>query len=61
MTTKTETVELNRHDGHRLLDEVAQRRLNMTADEFLAAHDAGNLDREDPAVLDVEILIPFAR
>jgi hypothetical protein len=58
---RTEVVELNHADGFRLLDKVARRKLSMSAEEFLKAHDEGRLDREDPAVLDVEILIPFAR
>ena len=58
---QTEVAELDHADGLRLLDDVARRKLNMSAEEFLAAYDEGRLDRSDLAVLEVEILIPFAR
>lgn len=56
-----EVIELTREEGAALLDEAAQRKLGISGDEFLCLHDAGKLDLEDQRVLDVEILIPFAR
>ena len=59
--SKSQTVELDRSQGHDFLEREAQAKLGMSADEFLDLHDAGKLDRSNQAVLDVEILIPFAR
>lgn len=54
-------VELNHDQGAQFLDREARAKLGMSGAEFLRRHDEGSLDRRDQAVLDVEILIPFAR
>lgn len=56
-----DVIELTREEGMELLDEAARRKLGISAEEFLRRHDAGELDQDDLAVLDLEILIPFAR
>jgi hypothetical protein len=61
MRHRSQTIELDRAKGHDFLDREARAKLGISADEFLRLHDAGALDRTDQAVLDVEILIPFAR
>jgi hypothetical protein len=56
-----EVIELTRQEGMELLDEAARRKLGISGEDFLRRHDAGELDQDDLAVLDLEILIPFAR
>lgn len=57
----TKTVELDRRAGKRLLNEAAKRHLGMTGTEFLRKYDAGQLPKDDFNVLEVSMLIPFAR
>jgi hypothetical protein len=54
-------VEIDHSEGYKLLDKAARSKLGMTGEEFLQAYDRGDLDRSELAVLEVEILIPFAR
>lgn len=61
MATRDAVVELDRQQGAAFLDREARARLGISGSEFLRRHDNGALDRDDQAVLDVEILIPFAR
>jgi hypothetical protein len=61
MTSVTEGVrQLDRTEGRRLVDREARRVLGVGVDEFLARYDAGELDLDDPDVLDLVLLIPFA-
>jgi hypothetical protein len=57
----THVVEVTPDEGAALLDAAARDKLHISGEEFLRRYDAGELDREDLAVLDVEILVPFAR
>jgi hypothetical protein len=54
--------EITRAEGRRLLNKAARRWLGMSAAEFLKAWDRGKFaDREDLAVEQVAMLIPFVR
>lgn len=45
-----------------MLDRAAREVLNMSGEEFLERHDAGEFaDPDDPAITRVAMLIPFAR
>ena len=57
----THVVEVTPDEGAALLDAAARDKRHISGEEFLRRYDAGELDREDLAVLDVEILVPFAR
>lgn len=54
--------ELTAEEGRELFDRAARRYLNMSGDEFIRAWDAGEFDDpEQPDVIRVAMLIPFAR
>jgi hypothetical protein len=55
--------ELNEQEAWDLLDRRARFYLNMSADEFMHAWDAGefNEDADRPEVMRVAMLLPFAR
>ena len=55
--------ELTLEEGWELLDREARRYLNLGAEEFLAAWEAGKYDNEPERseVIYVAMLIPFAR
>lgn len=54
--------ELDAREGWELLDRQARQRLGMSAEEFVRAWDAGEFDgRDDAAVIDVALLLPFGR
>jgi hypothetical protein len=54
--------EMSRDEGRQLLDEAARRNLGMTAEEFLAAWDAGRFsDNDSMSVHEVAALVPFGR
>lgn len=55
-----EAREASRREGITMLHQAALK-LGLTAGEFLERWDAGKLDRADPAVTSVAMLIPFAR
>jgi hypothetical protein len=61
ITDEPGVVQLDRPEGRKLVDREARRVLDVGVDEFLARHDAGELDLDDPDVLDLVLLIPFAR
>lgn len=61
ITSEPGVVELTRDEGRTLVDSEARRVLDLSVDEFLAQYDAGDLDAYDEAVLDLVMLIPFAR
>lgn len=54
--------ELDQHEGWELLDRQARRQLDMSGEQFVQAWDAGQFDGvDDPAVIDVAMLLPFGR
>jgi hypothetical protein len=55
--------ELSREEGRALLDELARRYLSMSADEFVSAWDAGELNGpfDSADVARVAMLLPFGR
>ena len=55
--------ELNRDQGRDLLDALARRYLDMSAEEFIAAWDAGEFNgrSESPELTRVAMLLPFGR
>jgi hypothetical protein len=61
ITSEPGVVELNRAEGRELVDREARRVLGVGVDEFLARYDAGELNLDDEDVLDLVMLIPFAR
>jgi hypothetical protein len=61
ITDEPGVVQLDRAEGRKLVDREARRVLGVDVDEFLARYDAGELDLEDADVLDLVLLIPFAR
>jgi len=62
-TTNGQIRELTREEGLALLDREARRRLNMSAEAFIQAWDAGEFDDDPdrPDVMYVAMLLPFAR
>lgn len=53
--------ETSREEGRKLLDRAA-REMGMSGEEFAAAWDRGELrDSEDPRVVRISMLLPFAR
>jgi hypothetical protein len=61
ITDEPGVVQLDRAEGRKLVDREARRVLGVDVDEFLARYDADELDLEDADVLDLVLLIPFAR
>lgn len=67
MTENVETfvppAERTLAEGRAMLDAAARRHLRMSGDEFLRKWDAGEFadDPDRPEVLEVAMLIPFAR
>jgi hypothetical protein len=54
--------ELDSREGWELLDRQARQRLGMSAEGFVRAWEAGEFDgRDDSAVVDVALLLPFGR
>ena len=55
--------EVSAEEGRAILDRAARRYLNMSADEFIAAWNAGRFDDDPdrPEVMRVATLLPFAR
>jgi hypothetical protein len=52
--------ELDPREGRELLDRQARRHLDMSAEEFRRAWEAGQLDPEaDPNIARVAMLLPF--
>ncbi len=52
--------ELDAREGRELLDRQARRHLDMSAEEFRRAWEAGELDPEaDPNIARVAMLLPF--
>ncbi len=58
---EADVIELTQEEGRELVDSEARRLLGMSLEEFEAAYDAGKLDIEEPGVLTVWMLLPFAR
>ena len=53
---------LTREEGWQILDEQARRSLGMSAEEFVRAWNAGEIDDPDrPEVMHVAMLLPLAR
>jgi hypothetical protein len=61
ITGEPGVMQLDRAEGRDLVDRETRRVLGVDVDEFLARYDAGELDLDDPDVLDLVLLIPFAR
>jgi hypothetical protein len=63
MVDQVQVEEVSREEGCRILDDAARRWLDMSAEEFIDAWDAGKFaDRADtPEVINVAMLIPFAK
>lgn len=54
--------ELDQQEGWELLDRQARRQLDMSGEQFVRAWEAGEFDGvDDPAVIDVAMLLPFGR
>ena len=55
--------EVSPAQGREILDQAAQRYLNMSGEEFIAAWNAGKFDDDPdrPEVMRVVMLLPFAR
>jgi hypothetical protein len=62
-TTNGQIRELTREEGLALLDREARRYLQMTAEEFIRAWEAGEFDDDPdrPDVMYVAMLLPFAQ
>jgi hypothetical protein len=55
-------VELSPEEGKKLLDRRARQHLNISGDEFIQKWDAQNFeDSDDPLIVRLALLIPFAR
>lgn len=61
ITAEPGVLELTRGEGRDLVGRESERVLGIGVDEFLARHDAGELDLDDDDVLALVLLIPFAR
>lgn len=48
-------------EGWEILEENAQRLLNMSADEFIRRWDSGELKVDRPRIVDVAMLLPPVR
>lgn len=53
--------ELTEEEGLALFDRAARAIVGLSGDEFLREWDEGTLDRDDPRVVHVAMLMPFAR
>ena len=60
-TAEPGILELSPAEGRALVEREAQAVLGLSVDEFRRAWEAGELDPETPGVLDVALLLPFAR
>lgn len=62
-STNGQIRELTHEEGLALLDREARRYLHMSAEEFLQAWDAGKFDDDpdQPGIMHVAMLLPFAR
>jgi hypothetical protein len=61
-SSTVDVVEATPEEGRAMLDRAAREVLNMSGEEFLERHDAGEFaDPDDPAITRVAMLIPFAR
>lgn len=61
LTAEPGIQQLSRAEGRKLVDTESRRVLGVGVDEFLCLYDAGQLDTDDPDVLDLVMLVPFAR
>ncbi|MEX2238056.1 MAG: hypothetical protein WEB00_11025 [Dehalococcoidia bacterium] len=62
-TTKPVVEYLTDEEARHLFEEIAQREMGMSGEEFLRRYDAGeyNTKVENTAAMGVAILIPLAR
>jgi hypothetical protein len=62
-TTNGQVRELTREEGLALLDREARRYLQISAEEFIRAWEAGEFDEDPdrPNVMYVAMLLPFAQ
>lgn len=57
-----EVEEISLEEGRKMLDDAARLHLNMSADEFIEAWDAGRFTEPDSLrVQQVAALLPFGR
>jgi hypothetical protein len=61
ITNEPGVVQLSRAEGRELVERESRQLLGIGVDELLARYDAGQLDLDDQDVLDLVLLIPFAR
>jgi hypothetical protein len=61
ITSEPGIVRLDQAEGRQLVDSRARRILGVDVDELLRRYDAGTLNLDDDDVLDLVILLPFAR
>jgi hypothetical protein len=54
-------VELSPEEGQALVERKVSEVFGMSLAEFLCAYESGEFDDEDPDVLHVVMLLPFAR
>lgn len=61
-TAGVDVREASAEEGGAMLDRLARQLLDMSAQDFVRAWDRGDFrDSEDPAVVRVAMLLPFAR
>ena len=55
--------QMSKTEGREMLDALAHRYLEMSADEFITAWDSGGFDRDPdrPEVVRLAMLLPFVR
>lgn len=61
--SKVAVNELTEDEGRALFERACRQKLDVSAAEFLHAHDSGEYPQEwsERAIQDVEFLIPFVR
>lgn len=61
ITAEPGVVELDQAEGRAMLDERTRRLLGISLEEFEARYEADELDLDNPDVLHLIMLLPFAR
>jgi hypothetical protein len=54
-------LELDRAEGREMVRREVEDKLGITLEDFERAYDAGELDYDQPDVLRISMLLPFAR
>jgi hypothetical protein len=61
ITAEPGVVQLTRDEGRALVDQEVRRVLGIDVDELIRRFDAGELNVDDEDILDLVMLLPFAR